>query len=324
MKKTFVALAALAATAAFAQSTVTLSGGVGIVLSHMPAIGATTSAAAQVSQNKLDNLGVADSALTFNAVEDLGGGLKVAATMNMRFGADDGAQGPAQGARLFQNVKLAVSGGFGEVAAGRFNGPVDVMRGFGDHWLGYDHGATVNGHASDAPTRYNNMLQYTTPMMSGFKVSAAYALKEEQLTTTENLAEVALSYANGPVKAGLGLTRNAGLVKDKNVTTVGAQYDFGVARPALVHTRTDNNGLNSQRTSLQVTVPLGASAILRAGYERQKTDGFGRVVGMGFGGEYMLSKRTKFIADITKRDSESTAVGDWDGFGTFLGLKHTF
>lgn len=324
MKKTLVALAALAATTVFAQSTVTLSGGVGLVLSHMPAVGASTAGPAKTAQTKLDNLGVVDSALTFNAVEDLGGGLKVAATMNLRFGADDGAQGPGQGSRLFQNVKLGVSGGFGEVAAGRFNGPVDVMRAFGDHWFGYDHGVPVNGHASDAATRYSNMLQYTTPVMSGFKASAAYAFKEETLATTENMAELALSYASGPVKAGLGFTRNSFLVKDKNVTTLGAQYDFGVARPALVHSRTDTAGVAATRTSLQVTVPLGASAILRAGYERQKTDGFGRVVGMGFGGEYMLSKRTKFIADITKRDSESTAVGDWDGFGTFLGLKHSF
>lgn len=324
MKKSLIALAALAATSAFAQSSVTLSGGVGIVMSHIPAIGATTTTAAQASKTKLDNLGVADSALTFNAVEDLGGGLKAAATMNMRFGADDGVQGPGQGSRQFQNVKLALSGGFGEVAAGRFNGPVDVMRGFGDHWLGYDHGATVFGHASDAPTRYNNTLQYTTPVMAGFKVSAAYALKEEELTTTEDLTEVVLSYAGGPLKAGLGFTRNAGLVKDKNVTTLGAQYDFGMARLALVHSLTDNVGVDSNRTSIQVTMPVGTNINLRAGFERQKTDGFGRVNGMGFGGEYILSKRTKVLADITTRDSESTAVGDWDGIAAFVGLKHTF
>lgn len=321
MKKSLIALAALAATSAFAQSSVTLSGGVGIVMANKPAVAATATAAATPSQTKLDNLGVADSAITFSAVEDLGGGLKAAATMNMRFGADDGIQGPGQGSRQFQNVKLAISGGFGEVAAGRFNGPVDVMRGFGDHWLGYDHGATVFGHASDAPTRYDNTLQYTTPVMAGFKVSAAHALKE---AGTTSMTEVAFSYAAGPLKAGLGLTSNAGLVKDKDVTTVGAQYDFGIARVALVHSLTDNVGIDANRTSLQVTMPIGTNAILRAGYERQKTDGFGRVNGMGFGGEYMLSKRTKVLADITTRDSKSTAVGDWDGVATFVGLKHTF
>lgn len=330
MKKSLIALAVLAATSAFAQSSVTISGGVGTVVSHIPAIGAFTAigaaapTAAQASRTKIDNLGVADSAITFASVEDLGGGLKASATMNMRFGADDGAQGAAQGSRLFQNVKLALSGGFGELAAGRFNGPVTVAEGFGDHWLGYDHGTTVFGAASDVATRYNNTLQYTTPVMSDFKVSAAYALKEETLSTTENMAEVALSYANGPLKALLGFTKNSFLVKDKNATTLGATYDFGVARPSLVHTRTDTAGVAANRTSLQVTVPLGAASILRAGYERQKTDGFGRVIGMGFGGEYRLSKRTKVLADIMKRDSESTAVGDWDGFATFVGLKHTF
>lgn len=321
MKKSLIALAALAASSAFAQSTVTLSGGVGLVMAHVPAKGATTTAAATVSQTKLDNLGVADSAITFAAVEDLGGGLKASATMNMRFGADDGIQGPAQGSRQFQNVKLAISGGFGEIAAGRFNGPVDVMRGFGDHWLGYDHGATVFGHASDASTRYDNMLQYTTPVMAGFKVSAATAVKE---AAAVNMTEVALSYAAGALKAGLGLTRNAGLINNKDVTTLGAQYDFGMARPALVHSRTDNAGVISNRTSLQVTVPVASNINLRAGFERQKTDGFGRVNGMGFGGEYILSKRTKVLADITTRDSESTSVADWDGVGVFMGLKHTF
>lgn len=322
MKKTLLALAAFAAASAFAQSSVTISGGVGVVLANTPDIGATTTAAAQSSQTKLNNLGVADSAITFAAVEDLGSGLKVGATMNMRFNATDGAQGPAQGNRAFQNVKLALSGGFGEIAAGRFNGPVDVMRGFGDHWLGYDHGATVFGHASDASTRYDSTLQYTTPVFGGFKLAIARDLKGT--STAPTWTEAALSYAGGPLRAGIGITRNSGLVDDKNVTTLGAQYDFGIARPAVVHSRTDNAGVISNRTSVQVTAPVAANINLRAGYERQKTDGFGAVTGMGFGGEYILSKRTKLLADLLTRNSKSSAVGDWDGVATFVGMKHSF
>ncbi len=324
MKKSLMVLAVLAASPAFAQSSVTLSGGVGLVVARLPAIAATSSAAAQASQTKLNNLGVADSAITFAAVEDLGGGLKVAATMNMRFSADDGVQGPAQGSRTFQNVKLALSGGSGEMAVGRFNGPVDVMRSLGDHWLGYDHGGAVFGHPGDAATRYDNTLQYSTPVMGGFKLAAAQALKESSTTATANLREAALSYAAGPWKAGLGLTRNSGMLKGRNVTTLAALYDFGVARPALVHSHTDNVGVKSNRTSLQVAVPVTANVTVRAGYERQKTNGFGQVTGMGFGGEYVLSKRTKLLADFTTRNSKSAAVGDWDGVATFVGVKHRF
>lgn len=330
MKNTFFALAALAATTAFAQSSVTISGGIGLVLARTPDMSATTHPTTGVvtpgvaSRTKMNNLGVADTALTFRSVEDLGGGLSVSALFNMRIDATDGSQGPGQGSRLAQNVKLALAGGFGEIASGRFNGPVEVMRGFGDHWLGYDHGVPVFGHPSDAATRYNGMLQYTTPVMAGFKVAAAYAFKESTATATDDTAEVALSYASGTLKAGLGYTQSSFGIQDKDVITLGAQYDFGVARPAFVHSSTENAGVNSKRTSLNVTVPLGTSALLRAGYEHQKTDGFGRVSGLGFGGEYYLSKRTKLLADIMTRDSKRADVADWDGAGVYMGLKHAF
>lgn len=74
MKKSLVALAALAATGAFAQSSVTLSGRASMDVSTFEATGSTAGASADFKRRTR----IADTAsrITFAATEDLGGGLR--------------------------------------------------------------------------------------------------------------------------------------------------------------------------------------------------------------------------------------------------------
>lgn len=326
MKKTLIALAALAAGTAFAQSTVTISGGVAVGLQHTA--GKESGA---VSVNGLKNIDAAGNNLTFAVVEDLGGGLKASATINSRFDPTDGSQGAWQGTRFAQNVKLAVAGGFGEVAMGRFNAPVDAMRGgwdlFNAAGASADAGYGAFGHASDASTRYNGTLQYTSPVFSGFKVAAATAFKDNT-AGSGNVAEVALSYVNGPISAGLGFTKNAGATKEKDVVTLGGSYNFGVAKVALTHANVKNDQTvaadDIKRTSLHVSAPVASNIVLKAGFERINSDvtnADSTVVAVG--ADYILSKRTKVILDAWKKNSDTAATDD-KGMSYVLGLKHTF
>ncbi|MEI8326504.1 MAG: porin, partial [Betaproteobacteria bacterium] len=67
MKKTLIALAALAATGAFAQSSVTLYGAVDASFEHDAGNGLTL--------NRMNNSNLGSSKLGFKGTEDLGGGL---------------------------------------------------------------------------------------------------------------------------------------------------------------------------------------------------------------------------------------------------------
>ena len=74
MKKTLIAIAALAATGAFAQSTVTISGTMDAGLSVASVQNATTGVSDKVSGFLGNN--VATSAINIAATEDLGAGMK--------------------------------------------------------------------------------------------------------------------------------------------------------------------------------------------------------------------------------------------------------
>jgi len=109
MKKTLVALAALAVTGAFAQSSVTISGQLdaGIVVQNTVAgLSNTTFASGVYGANRL----------RFVGVEDMGGGMKTNFLLEMQ----PGLNGSTSGNGLFnRGAWLGMSGGWGEFRAGR-------------------------------------------------------------------------------------------------------------------------------------------------------------------------------------------------------------
>ena len=87
MKKTLIALAALAATGAFAQSTVTIYGRANVDVSSYSALGATTAADSLVSRTRVADSG---SRFGFRVNEDLGGGLRAFVTCESGMNIDNG------------------------------------------------------------------------------------------------------------------------------------------------------------------------------------------------------------------------------------------
>ena len=110
MKKTLVALAALAVTSAFAQSSVTISGQLdaGLVINN--SVGG-------VSSTTLGGGVYGASRLRFVGVEDMGGGTKANFLLEMQPGMADGG---TSGNGLFnRGAWLGMSGGWGEMRLGR-------------------------------------------------------------------------------------------------------------------------------------------------------------------------------------------------------------
>jgi len=110
MKKSLIALAALAATASFAQSSVTISGALDGGVANVK-LGNGTSATNMAS-------GIhGASRLRFVGVEDLGGGTKANFWLEMQ---PDFSNGTASSSGLFnRGAWVGLSGGFGEVRLGR-------------------------------------------------------------------------------------------------------------------------------------------------------------------------------------------------------------
>ncbi len=183
MKKTLIAIAALAATGAFAQSTVTIDGVVdaGYVNYNMKG--------AQVGG--IDRNLTATSQINFRVASDLGGGLKatwrsetdfVPTSNNANQGTvgnvANGTNATVAGANLtngtqatFMNgeQELALAGGYGRIGFGAINNGSLISHLYAQPFgtaIGSGFKAT-SGSAVTAAVRNDNTLQYTTPVFLG-------------------------------------------------------------------------------------------------------------------------------------------------------------
>ena len=129
MKKSLIALAVLATTGAFAQSSVTLYGRMDLGTSGGSA--ETFNAAGDVEKTKKTSLAGAQNSATGSRLgvrgsEDLGGGLKANFAVETRIDPDANLAGTTFG--MTRLALLQVAGDFGSVTVGTYNNPFDDIR----------------------------------------------------------------------------------------------------------------------------------------------------------------------------------------------------
>jgi predicted porin len=251
MKKSLIALAAVAATgAAFAQSTVTLFGTFDPSFANAKT---TYGDGKSVSQNLIRNNSQGTSQVTVKGVEDLGGGLKASFLLENDF--DAGKDGTANIGSKGGEQYLAIEGGFGKVALGAANTPTLFTQSSANPFstkIGGGFGVTNTSHV-----RNNNSMVYTAPVFSGVTLMAAYANQtkvdvntytsapaldtaknQQNQVTTGAITDIGLLYANGPLSAGISAYSVAAIngsaaaaTASKNTqTNAYVSYDFGVAK----------------------------------------------------------------------------------------------
>ncbi len=302
MKKTLIALAAVAATgAAFAQSTVTLSGTVDVGIINP--IGA--------EKARVDQSANGANQIVFSGSEDLGGGLKANFRLAQRFSPESGMNdGSAANRATFQGEStVGLSGGFGAIKVGRsltaLQGPVNST----DPWGTLQQGSVAvltTGYATDIDNNpgstgggagRTDAVNYTSPTFGGFTAAVSYGLKDSQSSGTvttgaKNLYSLWASYANGPVMISGGAEQNR--TGDK-VNAILATYDLGVAKLGAGYSTLNAVAAGADRKSynVMVTAPFGA-VTLKAGYGQSKVDGAAAasVKKTGIGADYAMSKRT--------------------------------
>jgi predicted porin len=259
MKKTIIALAALAATAgvAHAQSSVTLYGVVDAFINKTELKTSTPTTNTKISQNKIDGSGLSSSRWGMRGSEDLGGGLSALFTLEGGFTIDNGAfnnnQGNANGTTLFgRQAWVGLKGNFGQVTLGRNYSAYDDLHGQIDH--NYDSntfavwGAVSSTGIQDYINRTNNSIKYESPSFGGFSGKVGYSFGEDKTTTTSASSNVnaQLKYANGPLVVGYAFQK-------ESQKASGATNLFGGAGVNLVPATGAATGFGS--------VALGASTI---------------------------------------------------------------
>jgi len=235
MKKTLVALAATAATGAFAQ--VAITGNIDMGFSS------TMSQTPTSNTNGIRGGNTSTQSLGFSGSEDLGGGLKagfkVETTINTASSTSLNAAGQTatfsdttvwSGTPFNSEQFLSLSGGFGTVRAGVPNAAIFRAQGISQPFgtgdgsgysstysrLGYTGSYGLSGFQGLAAgsgnvlrvIRMNNTIQYETPVMSGFSAMAEVAFGNDNQTSTTAFSAntgsfmgVLLNYANGPLTA---------------------------------------------------------------------------------------------------------------------------
>ena len=230
------ALAALAATGAFAQSSVQIVGTFDPSVANQKI---SYGDGKSVTNNLVRNNSQGTSQITFKGTEDLGGGLKASFLLENDFDARYDANGPegvstagvrgvnmgAFGGEQF----LALEGGFGKIQVGAANTPSLTTQAsrqpFSTKIGGGFNGVTGTGHV-----RSNNSIVLTSPTFSGFTVAAAYAFNQKAApmpatgdvaianantgasstnstigNNQTSISDIGLFYANGPIAAGVSL-----------------------------------------------------------------------------------------------------------------------
>ncbi len=349
MKKTLVALAALASISAFAQSTVTISGRLFAGYNSFKNSAGTTT-------NSIGN-GPAASLMTIKGTEDMGGGNSASFYLEMQPSFSNGS---TAGVLFNRGAWLGLGGGWGDFKLGRtgtvampvictvdqgscltgFNGGGILFGGTNStsRWISGNVGRGQNGNAGMAAsagggtaqpdvTRVIDAFTYSSPNFSGVSAQLQYALGNLPSNTangTGNTLGLNVTYGQGPLFVGLALQKanaDAAFNVTGSMTTLGATYDFGVAKVGAAYQSESASGAAALWTSakgmaLTVTAPFGAATpYIRLGnHKTNGTGAFGVNNGadsaiVNVGANYSLSKRTLINLDFATDGKGNSGVG---------------
>lgn len=233
MKKTLVAMAALAATGAFAQVSITGNIDIGVLSKNDQNVAKSSVA---IAKN-----GISTSTLAFSGSEDLGGGLKAgfklettiapeaSSTLNSAAQTTPAADGQYFSGTPFNSEQfLSLSGGFGTVRVGEPNSAVFRTQGVSQPFgtaLGSGYGGTNSrlgyagsygissymGLANGANSalrviRNQKTAQYETPTMNGLSGMFEYSFANDNSTTITSNSPMFMgamvNYSSGALNIG--------------------------------------------------------------------------------------------------------------------------
>jgi hypothetical protein len=363
MKKTLIALAVLAASgASFAQSTVTLSGSLGLTFGNVEYAGAPS---------RMD-VGRTSGAITLSGSEDLGGGLKANFVIQQGMygwttaggAASTSLTGNTLGNFGDRQMFATLTGDFGTVKIGRDlsggstaplgAGKVDGTRaitGMDDNtndavYIGNIRATSVsyvtpafngfNAYAGFTPQNYGGLTApstASTTVLAGSTGIGAIATVASSSTKADASTAFGLTYAAGPFAAALDISNLqetvSSLGNNATVTSIGAGYDLGVAKVGLVYQTAKGDGkANTYSNILSVSVPVGAMTLGAAYGKRSATTNGAfsakETLHNQLSANYALSKRTNVYFAYSNKNVAGSTVDAKDAKETGVGIAHSF
>jgi len=347
MKKSLIALAALAATASFAQSSVTLSG---LIDFSYHSIGGNGADAATKAQSVSTTVGSATSAINFNAVDDLGGGLKGQAffAIDPRAIAND-----STGAFGRHEAYVGVSGNFGNLRLGSIN-----TASLGVNGVSNVFGTATGGayawieSAAGGAVRFNRSVRYDTPVFNGFSANLTYAPGNDDASVTtyagatpigQEVTDLGLNYSNGPLNIAFSSLQRSAVTGSTNANTnvkstynsIAANYTIGALKvfagyadgdkssqtPTTVNIVTTTGGLDSKVNRVGATYTMGAVTLLGQ-YSTAEIGTAAKRKATGLRADYALSKRTTAYAVYEAFDTGATSANKINTAA--VGVRHSF
>jgi len=341
MKKSLIALAALAtvATAAQAQSSVTLYGILDASVAKTTGAGTADTSYQGVASGALSS-----SRWGVRGAEDIGGGTKANFNLESEIALDTGVGGSttqvsgganSTGVNLFNraaNVGLEQNG-LGSITLGRKNrldyDTIVSLDPFGGANVG---GVTRVGYIGggllqNADARLSDSVTLQTAPYAGVSLAIQQQFGEQSANNTKHRTTVyGGSYKVGKlyVAANYSKAEGASSSEQNKTTLYGATYDFGVAKAFVGHAEREVNGV-SPKTKLDfvgVVVPVAAKVNLIANYISLKNTVNANVSGAdvkvptdgqkadayGLGVTYSLSNRTTAYALYGNVDNQGGAL----------------
>ena len=352
MKKTLVALAALAAVGVVSAQSVTLYGLIDTALVFTDKAG--------VSTTTLDSGTLQGSRWGMKGTEDLGGGLKAVFQLEGGFSSDNAQVGQstapaavAAGAaadaaklpKIFgRQAYVGVSGSFGTLTVGRQYTPtdqvfsVDAAGAAGVGGGGAMYSTFCSNHAnidSKCVGRQDNSINYSLPAMGGVVGNLMVGLDESATATSvyqpQKLMGVHLGYSAGPLAiqfATDAITATNAAKSDTGWLT-GVNYDLGAAKVSAIFA----GGTSAADTvdagwALGAGIPMGATRVsLSYARETSKASGASaEAVTSAWGGNlvYTLSARSNVYASYINKEDTSAANVSVKLNVLGLGLRHSF
>jgi GBP family porin len=352
MKKTLLALAAIAASsAALAQSSVTLYGVVDASVENVKG---------DKSLNRVSSDNLSSSRFGLKGTEDIGGGLKGLFVLESGLKVDTGANGGGT-ARFFDRAAwLGLSTSFGDIRLGRIDTPIGDIAGNVLSAQPYDDLKILPTRAGNSYRRTDNAVTYILPaMVPGLVATLQYTTANGTTGAAGNEAAgtsfgkgfgLSVKYAAGPLSAGLGYQRVTDDVVDTtsagnqnaNATLAYAGYDLGVAKVTAYYDSETNAAAVKGKPRLSVlgakvavpvspefTAIIGASTARNVAGSKTVNDNVEIVTVKGV---YTLSKRTSLYGMFTNvNNNDGTLLGlatvtkaDKTSRGIAGGVRHAF
>ncbi len=342
-KKLFALAIVSAASAASAQSSLTLYG---VVDASVESVKAGDS----VTRVSSDNL--ASSRFGLKGTEDLGSGLKAVFALESSVKPDTGA---ADSTRFFgRQAWIGLSGGFGELRLGRTDSSIGALAG-NSNILGaqsYDDFSAAQTLAAVKYRRVDNGITYVLPkVVDGLSAQVQYSTRagepkvlgaETAGDKTGRLYGLSVQYAAGAFGAGAAYleAKANDLGAEERSALAYLSYDFTAAKVTGYYNRNASGiGLDGARYlyGVRLDVPLASAFALQASVSRAtewkavRDNADATIVALK--GIYSLSKRTSVyaLATTVSNDEESAiAVGGLTGVkgerssGLAVGVSHKF